>query len=91
LKNIFLDVGAKSKKEVEEMGIHVGCVITYEDQFMTLNNRYYVGRALDNRIGGFMIADGTNVRITNLGNQLATSTYVIVGSEVAAPETFGNV
>jgi putative aminopeptidase FrvX len=57
LKNIFLDVGAKSKKEVEEMGIHVGCVITYEDQFMTLNNRYYVGRALDNRIGGFMIAE----------------------------------
>ena len=57
LKNIFLDVGAKSKKEVEEMGIHVGCVITYEDQFMTLNDRYYVGRALDNRIGGFMIAE----------------------------------
>jgi len=57
LKNIFLDVGAKSKKEVEEMGIHVGCVITYEDQFMVLNDRYYVGRALDNRIGGFMIAE----------------------------------
>jgi putative aminopeptidase FrvX len=57
LKNIFLDVGAKSKKEVEEMGIHVGCVITYEDQFMILNDRYYVGRALDNRIGGFMIAE----------------------------------
>jgi putative aminopeptidase FrvX len=57
LKNIFLDVGAKSKKEVEEMGIHVGCVITYEDQFLVLNDRYYVGRALDNRIGGFMIAE----------------------------------
>jgi putative aminopeptidase FrvX len=39
------------------MGIHVGCVITYEDEFMTLNNRYFVGRALDNRIGGFMIAE----------------------------------
>ncbi|MEY4668655.1 MAG: hypothetical protein RL518_1354 [Pseudomonadota bacterium] len=57
LKNIFLDVGAKSKKEVEELGIHVGCVITYDDQFMILNDRYYVGRALDNRIGGFMIAE----------------------------------
>jgi putative aminopeptidase FrvX len=32
-------------------------VITYEDEFMELNNRYYVGRALDNRIGGFMIAE----------------------------------
>jgi putative aminopeptidase FrvX len=57
LKNISLDVGAKSKAEVEAMGIHVGCVVTYEDEFMTLNNRYFVGRALDNRIGGFMIAE----------------------------------
>ena len=24
---------------------------------MTLNNKFYVGRALDNRIGGFMIAE----------------------------------
>lgn len=57
LKNIFLDCGCSSKKEVEELGIHVGCVITYEDELITLNNRYYVGRALDNRIGGFMIAE----------------------------------
>ncbi len=57
LKNIFLDCGCTSKEEVEELGIHVGCVVTYEDQFMVLNNRYYVGRALDNRAGGFMIAE----------------------------------
>lgn len=57
LKNIFIDVGAKSDKEVEEMGIHVGCVITYPDELIELNKRFYVGRALDNRIGGFMIAE----------------------------------
>lgn len=57
LKNIFLDCGCTSDKEVEALGIHVGCVITYEDEFMVLNNRYYVGRALDNRVGGFMIAE----------------------------------
>lgn len=56
MKNIFLDAGCKSKKEVLELGIHVGCVITYEDEYMKLNDRYYVCRALDNRIGGFMIA-----------------------------------
>ncbi len=54
--NIFLDCGATTKKEVEEMGIHVGCVITYQDEFFVLNNRYFGGRALDNRAGGFMIA-----------------------------------
>ncbi|NHA07951.1 M42 family metallopeptidase [Mucilaginibacter sp. HC2] len=57
LKNIFLDCGCTSKEEVENLGIHVGCVITYEDEFMILNDRYYVGRALDNRAGGFMIAE----------------------------------
>jgi putative aminopeptidase FrvX len=57
LKNIFLDCGCTSKEEVEKLGVHVGCVITYEDQFMVLNDRYYVGRALDNRAGGFMIAE----------------------------------
>lgn len=57
LKNIFLDLGCKSDKEVEAMGIHVGTVVTYEAPLMELNNRYYVGRALDNRIGGFMIAE----------------------------------
>jgi len=57
LKNIFLDCGCTSKEEVEALGVHVGCVVTYEDQFMVLNDRYYVGRALDNRAGGFMIAE----------------------------------
>jgi putative aminopeptidase FrvX len=57
MKNIFLDVGAKDKKEVEAMGVHVGCVVTYEDQFMVLNKDWYVARALDNRAGGFMIAE----------------------------------
>ncbi|MEL6804396.1 MAG: M20/M25/M40 family metallo-hydrolase, partial [Bacteroidota bacterium] len=57
LTNIFLDVGADSKDEVLEMGIHVGSVITYPDSLELMNDRYYVGRALDNRMGGFCIAE----------------------------------
>jgi putative aminopeptidase FrvX len=57
LKNIFLDCGASSKEEVEEMGVHVGCVVTFEDGLTELKDKYFVGRALDNRIGGFMIAE----------------------------------
>lgn len=44
-------------KEVEDLGVHVGCVATFEDEFMLLNKNKYVGRALDNRVGGFMIAE----------------------------------
>lgn len=57
IENIFIDCGCTSKDEVLALGIHPGSVITYEDEFMELNNRYFVGRALDNRIGGFMIAE----------------------------------
>ena len=57
LDNIFIDCGATSKKEVEELGIYVGCMITYPDEFFEMNDKYFVCRALDNRIGGFMIAE----------------------------------
>jgi tetrahedral aminopeptidase len=57
LKNIFIDIGAENKKEVEALGVHVGCVITFEDELTELNKKYLVGRALDNRMGGYMIAE----------------------------------
>src|SRR6056300_1811195 len=57
LDNIFIDIGAKDKKEVEKMGVHVGCVITYPDSFHVLNKNKFVCRAIDNRAGGFMIAE----------------------------------
>ena len=56
LENIFIDIGAKDKEEVLEMGVHVGSVITYPDELEVMNDRYYCGRALDNRMGGFCIA-----------------------------------
>jgi putative aminopeptidase FrvX len=56
LDNIFVDVGCQTKEDVEKLGVHVGCVITYPDEFMILNKNNFVCRALDNRMGGFMIA-----------------------------------
>ena len=55
--NIFIDVGAKDAKEAKEMGIHVGAVVTFDEGFEVLNDHYFIGRALDNRMGGFMIAE----------------------------------
>lgn len=57
LENLCLDCGARNKKEVAELGIHVGSVVTYAEGFDELANNYYIGRAFDNRIGGFMIAE----------------------------------
>ncbi len=57
VETVVLDCGARSDEEVKEMGVQVGSVVTFDDQLMELNNKYLVGRALDNRIGGFMIAE----------------------------------
>src|SRR5690554_2824222 len=76
MKNIFLDCGCNTKEEVEKLGIHVGCVVTFEDEFMILNKNYYVGRALDNRMGGFMIAEVARMLKENK-KKLPFSLYVV--------------
>ena len=76
LKNIFIDVGCSSKKEVEAMGIHVGCVVTFEDELMELNKKYFTGRALDNRMGGFMIAEVVK-RLSENKKKLDFGLYIV--------------
>ncbi len=56
-ESIFLDIGVSSKKEVLDKGVEIGTVITFQDEFERLGDNFYVGRALDNRIGGFAIAE----------------------------------
>jgi putative aminopeptidase FrvX len=76
LKNIFIDIGAESKKEVEAMGVHVGCVITFVDELMEMNKNYLTGRALDNRMGGFMIAEVAR-RLSENKKKLPFGLYIV--------------
>jgi putative aminopeptidase FrvX len=55
--NLFLDCGARTRKEVDALGIHPGSVVTYQEGFDELAYDTLIGRAFDNRIGGFMIAE----------------------------------
>ncbi|MEM9855802.1 MAG: M42 family metallopeptidase [Bacteroidota bacterium] len=76
LKNIFVDVGCSSKEEVEKLGIHVGSVMTFDDELLELNKNYLVGRALDNRVGGFMIAEVAR-RISESQDKLPFGLYIV--------------
>jgi len=76
LKNIFIDIGAESKKEAEAMGVHVGCVITFVDELMEMNKNYLTGRALDNRMGGFMIAEVAR-RLSENKKKLPFGLYIV--------------
>ncbi len=74
--NIFIDIGCSKKEDVEKLGIHVGSVAVFEDELMELNERYYTGRALDNRIGGFMIAEVAR-KIREQKKSLPFSLYIV--------------
>ena len=63
--NICIDCGCETKEAVERLGVHVGCVITYPDEFHVLNESNFVCRALDNRMGGFMIAEVARLLFEN--------------------------
>ena len=76
LDNLFLDCGARNKKEAEDLGVHIGAVVTYQDGFEELSYDNLVGRAFDNRIGGFMIAETARLLKENKKN-LPYGLYVI--------------
>lgn len=74
--NLWLDCGARNKKEVEDLGVHVGAVITYEEGFEELAYGHFISRAMDNRIGGFMIAEVARLLKEN-NKHLPYSLYVV--------------
>ncbi len=57
IHELFVDVGAASPEEVAELGIRVGHPAVYADGAERLGEHRIAGRALDNRIGGFILAE----------------------------------
>jgi len=74
--NLFLDCGARNRDEVESLGVHVGAVVTYEEGYDELAYDFIIGRALDNRIGGFMIAEVARLLKEN-GKKLPFGLYIV--------------
>jgi len=54
--DLWVDVGASNPAEVAALGIRVGHPAVYQDGPLELANKRLVGRALDNRLGGYIIA-----------------------------------
>ena len=52
---LWIDVGASSAKDVEKLGVRVGHPVLYQDGPMDLAKGRIVSRALDNRLGGFVL------------------------------------
>ena len=76
LDNIFIDIGANTKDEVLARGVDVGSVVVFDDDLLELGDKYFVGRALDNRMGGFAIAQVARLLKEN-AVELPFSLYVV--------------
>jgi endoglucanase len=59
-KELFIDIGVSSKEEALEL-VKVGNPVTYADDLEFLNEDIVVGRAIDNRIGGYIIAEAFKI------------------------------
>ncbi len=54
-KSLFIDIGAKDAKDAAAMGVEIGNTITFNTQFRRLGNRMFSGKAMDNRMGCYML------------------------------------
>jgi len=51
IKDMFIDIGARSKEEVNEMGVEVGTPVTIDRELREIGGGRVTGKALDNRVG----------------------------------------
>jgi endoglucanase len=57
LKDLWVDIGASSRAEVEAAGISLGDCITYQYEFQPLLGDRAVARGFDNKMGSFIVAE----------------------------------
>ncbi|MEM2963534.1 MAG: M42 family metallopeptidase [Candidatus Anstonellales archaeon] len=80
-KNLFIDVGAKSKKDAESIGICIGDPICFDMKLQKLANSRITGKALDDRIGCYILLE--------LAKRLKGSNILFVGTAQEEVSTFG--
>jgi putative aminopeptidase FrvX len=54
---LFIDIGARDKKEAQKMGVHVGDVASFDTKFARIGKDVVVGKAFDDRVGCAMMVE----------------------------------
>ena len=74
-EELWVDMGLKDKKAVMDAGVEIGNLITFDTQLEEIGD-YYVGRSLDNKIGGYIIAEALR-KIVEDDIKLSYDLYVV--------------
>ena len=86
-RNMFIDIGARSRKECEKIGVEIGNPIFFKASFSTLLNNRFCGKALDDRIGCYILiklADFIEDNIVLLGTAQEEVSVFGKGAAIAA-------
>jgi len=73
---MYIDIGAKNKKDAEKIGIQIGDTITLDRKFEVLANGIVTGKALDNRAGMVIMIEAARL----LSNLKIKATVNFVGT-----------
>lgn len=62
IKDLFIDVGAKNKDQVKEMGIRIGDPVAPLASFEVLRGgKAWLGKAFDDRVGAFVVMEALRI------------------------------
>lgn len=80
-KDLFIDIGAKSRHEVEKMGIRIGTPVGFDISLRELAGGRITGKALDDRVGCYILLEAAKA--------LKNSNVVFVGTVQEEVSMFG--
>ena len=67
INDLYVDIGAATKKEVEELGVEIGTPLTYDREFAKIGREFVTSKAIDNRAGlTVMLKTAENLAKSNL-------------------------
>jgi endoglucanase len=93
LKSLWIDIGARSKGEAEEL-VSIGDVVTAQAEFQELVGDRAVGRAFDNKAGVFVVAEAMRLLREEGGLHPEVGVYCVatvqeeIGSRGATTATY---
>jgi putative aminopeptidase FrvX len=86
IHELYVDVGAPNPEAVAALGIRVGHPAVYSDTAEELGENYLISRALDNRVGGFIVAQV----LANLSRKRESFSSTVYGVNAVQEEIGGH-
>lgn len=80
-KQLFIDIGAKGRKDADKMGVKIGDPISFDLSTKVLNGKLVTGKALDNRVGCYILLE--------IARRIKSRNILLVGTAQEEVSTFG--